>query len=147
MLVEFVSLPNTRGQVAEADRILPDSSLTAYEQWHLIGHKFDSDYAAANNGDRPFIDPPVRANWDRAALISESDYQAFLHRKQDFADFVRHNLMDSTSQSSCSNALTVFPTMTGRPSYKSDYHLETPAYTGFNRFGIAQLGQGTFDGG
>lgn len=84
----------------------------------------------------------MRANWDRATQITEDIYQDFLHRKQEFAVFIREALMDSTSASSCSNALTVFPLMTGRPSYKSDYHLDTPAYIGFNRFGIAQLGQG-----
>jgi hypothetical protein len=119
-----------------------DPSLTAYEQWHLIGSKFDADYAAAHDGDRPFIDPPVRANWDRASQITEDEYQGYLSRKQDFADFVRGELMDASSGSSCSSALTVFPLMTGKPSYKSDYHMATPAYVGFNRFGIAQLGQG-----
>jgi hypothetical protein len=118
------------------------SLLTAYDQYHLVGKHFDAEYAAANEGDRPFVDPPVRANWELAKSLTTAERDFYLQRKQDFTDFVSDELMARDSEETCSNALTVFPLVGGRPSYKSDYHLATAPFKGFNRFGISQLGQG-----
>lgn len=145
-IVDFYARFQARFGVLPPEYIGPAwTLLTAYEQWQLVGRQFTLDYAAANGGDTPFVDPPVRANWDYAIHnLTEANRTHYLERKQRFVEFISTEFMARNSSSSCSNALTVFPLTSGSPSYKSDYHLAGEIYNGWNRYSISQLGQGKF---
>jgi len=143
IVTDFYARFQARFGMLPADFIGPAwSLLTAYDQWTLVGKQFTEDYAAANDGDRPFVDPPVRKEWDYAINnLTETNRTFYLERKQEFVHFVSSEFMAMNSSASCSNALTVFPLTTGTPLYKSDYHLAGTIYNGWNRYSISQLGQ------
>lgn len=115
--------------------------MTAHNQWKLVGKPFEEAYKAAHNGDKPFVDPPVRKQWDYGATLSDEDSIEYLERKAAFQRFISDHFMARDDPESCSNALTVFPLTDGTPSYKSDYHLSGPIFNGFNKYSISQLGQ------
>lgn len=121
----------------------PGSLLTAHDQWTLFARQFEEDYKAAHEGDRPFVDPPVRRQWDYASSsVSQEDSEFYLARKEHFQHFVESDLLQRNDSDSCSNALAIFPLSDGSPHYKSDYHLAGQIFNGFNKYSISQLSQG-----
>lgn len=131
----------SRDKLADNRYASVGSHLTAHDQWKLVGQRFEADYKAANNGDRPFVDPPVRQQWDYAATLTDADSIEYLERKAAVASFISEHLLTRDNVQSCSNALTIFPLSDGTPSYKSDYHLASQIFNGFNKYSISQLGQ------
>jgi hypothetical protein len=155
--LDFVSLFESKFGMLPADYVGPAwSLLTAYDQYNLVGKHFIQDYKYANDGDHPFLDPPVRFNWDYGKNLTKEDRAFYLGRKEDFQKFVAGELMDNNSTSSCSNALTIFPLHDGVPycesapaggsvgasrpqlrqitTDKSDYHEEpNEVYNGWNK--------------
>ena len=142
-IVDFYAHFNDSFGVLPPDYIGPAwSLLTSYEQWNIVGKPFTSEYMAQHDGDIPFVDPPIRINWDYAIdNLTETNRTFYLERKGEFQRFIASEFMDMNSTSSCSNALTVFPLATGQPSYKSAYHLASTIFNGWNRYSISQLGQ------
>lgn len=120
---------------------LTGSHLTAHDSWKMVGKPFEEAYKASHNGDRPFVDPPVRKIWNYGANLSEEDSLDYLERKAAFQRFISNRFMARNDSAACSNALTIFPLTDGTPSYKSDYHLAGPIYNGWNKYSISQLGQ------
>ena len=117
------------------------SLITGYDQYHVIGKQFVADYQAANAEHHPILDPPVQQHWEYAQGATVQERDLWVRRKDAFTHFVESEFMARNSSQSCSNALTVFPTNVGVPSYKSDYHMPKPIFEGWNRYSIAQLGQ------
>lgn len=84
---------------------------------------------------------PQQINWEYGASLNEGNRSYYLGRKQDFVDWLGSEILVKNSTESCSNALQIFPLTQGSPSYKSDYHLASEIFNGWNRYSISQLGQ------
>ncbi|KAF2111070.1 amidase signature domain-containing protein [Lophiotrema nucula] len=119
------------------------TKLTCYEQSRNVWNPFFGDYEAAHDGDAPFLDPPVKRNYEYGLNQTDADYERILEEKGVFESWVRTQLLTSDFDSaSCSNAILVNPIVTGAPTSKATY-AEAPTgdnvYLGWNRYGISQL--------
>ncbi|KAF2760328.1 amidase signature enzyme [Pseudovirgaria hyperparasitica] len=120
------------------------SKLTTYAQSRLVFPAFFRDYAAAHDGDRPHLDPPVARNYAFGLNQTDADAARIRASKAVFQDWVRTRLLKSDfSSASCSDAVLVSPLVQGVPSSRETYGVERPSgedvYLGWNKYGIAQL--------
>lgn len=122
------------------------TKMTTYEQSRNVWAPFFSDYAAANDGDEPHLDPPVKRNQVYGLTQTDEDFARILAAKEGFQNWTRTQLLTSADASSetCSNAILVHPIITGEYSSREAYPAEEPTldnvYLGWNRYGISQLG-------
>ncbi|KAG4034097.1 hypothetical protein MFRU_003g00730 [Monilinia fructicola] len=96
-------------------------TLVAQQQYSLLVEPFYKDYAAANNGARPFIDPvPLsRWYWGQYDIDSDATEQA-IYNKTVFMDWF--NQIIPASSKSCSESILLYPGTLGEPSYRNVYY-------------------------
>jgi Asp-tRNA(Asn)/Glu-tRNA(Gln) amidotransferase A subunit family amidase len=122
------------------------TKLTCYHQARDIWNPFFADYAAANNGDKPHLDPPVKRNYAYGLNQTDADFKRIIAAKGVFEQWVQSKfLISDFASDSCSNAILVNPVVTGASSSRDDVYMKDAptganAYLGWNRYGISQLG-------
>lgn len=108
-------------------------TLVAQQQYSLLVEPFYKDYAAANNGARPFIDPvPLsRWYWGQYDIDSDATEQA-IYNKTVFMDWF--NQIIPASSKSCSESILLYPGTLGEPSYRNVYYtyVHPPPYQAFS---------------
>lgn len=118
------------------------TKLTSYHLARKVWNPFFADYARANDGDHPYLDPPVKRNYAFGLKQTDEDFERIIASKSVFQEWVRSQLLPSSD--SCSSAILVNPIVTGSRSGRDDVYMKTAptvenAYLGWNRYGISQL--------
>ncbi|APA08076.1 hypothetical protein SS1G_00271 [Sclerotinia sclerotiorum 1980 UF-70] len=96
-------------------------TLIAQQQYSLLAEPFYEDYAAANNGARPFIDPVplTRWGWGQNNISADATEQA-IYNKTIFMDWVSEKLF-LASPTSCSDSIILYPGTLGQTDYRNVY--------------------------
>ncbi|KAK6610825.1 glutamyl-tRNA amidotransferase [Botrytis cinerea] len=96
-------------------------TLISQQQYSLLAEPFYADYAAANDGARPFIDPvPLsRWAWGQNNISADASEQA-ISNKTIFMDWFAEEVVPS-SPSSCSESLLLYPGTLAETSYRNVY--------------------------
>ncbi|KAI9745492.1 MAG: hypothetical protein M1818_001026 [Claussenomyces sp. TS43310] len=121
------------------------TKLTCYDQARQVFQPFFRDFAAAHDGDQPYLDPPVKRNHAYGLNQTDADRARITASKAVFTAWVRSHLVAANHTSvRCSDTLVVSPLVPGAPaSREAVYDVAAPTdqdvYLGWNRYGIAQL--------
>ncbi|KAF1810167.1 amidase signature enzyme [Eremomyces bilateralis CBS 781.70] len=110
----------------------PDTEFASYMQmvgFHLIWKNqlekvitpFREDYAAANGGRTPFINPFPAARYLTALNTTQEDFDTSYERFQFFKEWFGQNVVKSDPQS-CSESLFLIPMATGDTSYRNNVY-------------------------
>ncbi|KAF7864343.1 uncharacterized protein EAF02_010311 [Botrytis sinoallii] len=96
-------------------------TLITQQQYSLLAEQFYADYAAANDGARPFIDPvPLsRWAWGQNNISADATEQA-IYNKTIFMDWFAAEVVPS-SLISCSESLFLYPGTLAETSYRNEY--------------------------
>ncbi|THV50889.1 hypothetical protein BGAL_0132g00210 [Botrytis galanthina] len=96
-------------------------TLITQQQYSLLAEPFYADYAAANDGARPFIDPvPLsRWAWGQNNISADATEQA-IYNKTIFMDWFAAEVVPS-SPISCSESLFLYPGTLAETSYRNEY--------------------------
>ena len=65
----------------------------AYHQWSTVGTKLFADYAAANGGRDPHINPAVLRRWRYGEEKGEANYTEELSRRENFENWTKENFL------------------------------------------------------
>lgn len=89
-------------------RLQTYSTLITFNQWTQIGSKLFTDFAAANGGRNPHINPAVLARWKYGIMRGEENYTDEVSRQQTFENWTANNfLLEDTG--SCSESIYLYP--------------------------------------
>ncbi|KAK0105533.1 hypothetical protein ONS95_004108 [Cadophora gregata] len=105
--------------------------LISQQQYRLLTLPFYSDYAAAHDGRRPFINPVPLTRWAYGqGFPAEAEQQALVN-KTVFTEWWKSNVV-LESEESCSESLLLYPGASGNPNYRNTYRSAPGAPTGFS---------------
>ncbi|OCB84568.1 amidase signature enzyme [Sanghuangporus baumii] len=94
-------------------------TLIAYHQWTVVGSKLFADYAAANGGRNPHINPAVLSRWQYGQEKGEAGYVEELAHRQVFEEWTANNFLLADPET-CSKSIYLYPqnagTYSSRPS-------------------------------
>lgn len=95
--------------------------LISQQQYNLFTLPFYADYAAANQGRRPFIDPSplIRWTWGQVNVSSDATEQA-IASKNVFMDWWAEQVVRPDAES-CSESLMLYPGTLATPTYRNVY--------------------------
>lgn len=97
-------------------------TLITQQQHRLLAKPFYDDYAVANNGRKPFIDPAPLVRWNfgqrNISLNLESEALA---NKTAFGDWWRSNVLVGGQPQTCSDSLMLYAGTLGTPYYRNTY--------------------------
>lgn len=105
-------------------------TLIGYEQATVLGAPFNATYQATFS-KRPFFDPVVLVRWAFGLSQGAAGYQAALTQKETFKAWWNSTVLIA-NQTTCSNAIYVYPQSTGSTQYRNVYFLPSGAPTGFS---------------
>ena len=96
-------------------------ALIAQQQYELLALPFYADYAAANNGKRPFINPSPLIRWayGQNNLPAGAADQA-IQNATIFRNWWEKNVIIPTPES-CSDSILLYVSSSGSPSYRNRY--------------------------
>jgi hypothetical protein len=103
-------------------------TLIAQQQYQLLTLPFYADYAAANDGRRPFVDPAPLVRWafGQVNVTADASEQA-LGNKTVFVEWWEGNVV-VPSKESCSESLLVYPQSSAGTSYRNVYRRYVPCF-------------------
>lgn len=90
------------------------------QQTALVRDPFYADYAAANDGRRPFVNPAPATRWAYGDTLSPSALDEALYNKTLFQDWFNENILISDPVT-CSNAFLVYVQSTGTSNARNIY--------------------------
>ncbi|PVH75589.1 putative Glutamyl-tRNA amidotransferase subunit A [Cadophora sp. DSE1049] len=105
--------------------------LISQQQYRLFTLPFYSDYAAAHDGRRPFINPVPLTRWAYGQSFPATAEEQALANKTVFTDWWNSNVV-LESEESCSESILLYPGASGNPNYRNTYRSAPGAPTGFS---------------
>ncbi|KAJ5199748.1 Amidase [Penicillium cf. griseofulvum] len=112
--------------------------LISKQQYPLIAEPLYADYAAANGGRKPFIDPVPLSRWGWGLGYPDSQLAAEIEHKNIFT-----NWWNTTAQvfdeETCSDSLILYIGSEGSPNYRNVYRNLPGAPVGFSTSRIANF--------
>ncbi|KAG4431663.1 hypothetical protein IFR05_012846 [Cadophora sp. M221] len=105
--------------------------LISQQQYRLFTLPFYSDYAAAHDGRRPFINPVPITRWAYGQSFPATAETEALANKTAFTNWWKSNVV-LESDESCSDSILLYPGATGNPNYRNTYRSAPGAPTGFS---------------
>jgi hypothetical protein len=95
--------------------------ITSLQQIKLVAKPFYADYAAKNQGRRPFVNPSPLARWNWGMKnISSNATGPALVEKNTFKDWLNTKVITPDSKT-CSNSLVLYPGTLAVPKYRNVY--------------------------
>jgi len=94
--------------------------LISQQQYRLFTLPFYSDYAAAHDGRRPFINPVPLTRWAYGQSFPATAEQQALANKTVFTEWWNSNVV-LESEESCSESILLYPGAAGNPNYRNTY--------------------------
>ncbi|KAG0650464.1 Scytalone deHydratase Arp1 [Hyphodiscus hymeniophilus] len=106
--------------------------LISQQQYSLLTLPFYADYAAANSGKRPFIDPSplIRWTWGQTNVSASATDEAITN-KTVFMEWWQENVV-LPSNESCSESILLYPGSLASPTYRNVYRSAPGVPTGFS---------------
>ena len=112
-------------------------TLIGYEQATVLGTPFNATYQASFS-KQPFFDPVVLVRWAFGLSQGAAGYQAALTQKETFKAWWNSTVLIA-NDTTCSNAIYVYPQSTGSTQYRNVYFLPSGPPTGFSNGRISVL--------
>ncbi|EIM85123.1 amidase signature enzyme [Stereum hirsutum FP-91666 SS1] len=97
------------------------ATMVAYHQWTVVGQPFFSDFAAANEGRNPHINPAVLARWQYGESQGADGYAAALIERETFENWTSSQLFKEDAES-CSDSLFFYPQNAGDYTSREVYY-------------------------
>lgn len=82
----------------------------AFHQWSVVGSQLFTDYAAANGGRNPHINPSVLKRWQYGEMRGEANYTEEITHQQTFENWTSKNFLTEDA-ASCSQSLYLYPSV------------------------------------
>ncbi|THH19825.1 hypothetical protein EW146_g1427 [Bondarzewia mesenterica] len=96
-------------------------TMVAYHQWTVVGKQFFADYAAANGGRNPHINPAVLARWRYGEEQGAEGYAIALEQRSAFENWTLNNFLLEDSET-CSDSLYFYPQNAGSYTSREIYY-------------------------
>ncbi|KAL2871248.1 glutamyl-tRNA(Gln) amidotransferase, subunit A [Aspergillus lucknowensis] len=112
--------------------------LITKQQFPLVGGPLYTDYAAANGGRRPFINPVPLSRWNWGLGYPESQLEAEIEKKEVFTAWWNSTVQVSDPET-CSDSLILYVGATASPNYRNAYRSMPGIPTGFSPSRIANI--------
>lgn len=97
-------------------------TLITQQQYRLLAKPFYDDYAAANEGRKPFIDPAPLVRWNFGQQnISLSTESVALNNMTAFGEWLRSEVLVGGDPETCSDSLMLYAGTLGTPYYRNTY--------------------------
>lgn len=120
------------GQSLSALMNLAYPALISLQQWRLLTVPFYSDYAAKNNGKRPFVDPSPLIRWAYGQKnLSSNAEETAIANATIFKNWWETKVI-LPSEESCSESLLLYVGSDGSPSYRNVYRTAPGIPTGIS---------------
>ncbi|KAL5527170.1 hypothetical protein ACEPAG_5961 [Sanghuangporus baumii] len=97
-------------------------TLIAHHQWTAVGSELFADYAAANGGRSPHINPAVLRRWQYGQEKGEAGYAEELVHRQVFEEWAANNFLIDDPET-CSKSIYLYPQSSGTYSSRETYFL------------------------
>jgi hypothetical protein len=110
-------------------------TLITKQQWELLGAPFLADYAAANDGRTPFIDPVPEYRWGYGRSKNTTLEDA-VHNKTIFQDWWNESVIPKNEET-CSESLLLYPGTLAMPNYRNVYLAPPSLPAGWGVYNIA----------
>ncbi|KAI0669701.1 amidase signature enzyme [Trametes maxima] len=117
------------------------ADLITLDQTALVADPFFADYAAANGGRTPFINPAPLARWNYGRALSAGRKEEALANKTTFMDWFADSVIKGGDPESCADAILLYPQSSGETSYRNEYFGAPQAPIGFSAGRIAVHGE------
>lgn len=93
------------------------SDLITYYQWNNFGAPWFEDFAVANDGRTPFVNPSPRVRWAYGQVnVTETEFNSSLAKRAVFEDFIDTAVL-VPDQKTCSKSIYVVPLGRGAANY------------------------------
>ncbi|KAL3476822.1 amidase signature domain-containing protein [Aspergillus californicus] len=112
--------------------------LITKQQFPLVGEPLYNDYAAANGGRRPFIDPVPLSRWDWGLEYPESQLTAEIEKKDIFTAWW-NSTVQVFDEETCSDSLILYVGTAASPTYRNVYRSMPGIPTGFSAARIGNI--------
>ncbi|TFY83359.1 hypothetical protein EWM64_g647 [Hericium alpestre] len=99
--------------------------LIGWHQWTTVGQPFFNDFAAANGGRKPHINPGVLTRWNFAQSQGEGVFNQELINRETFENWTMKHFLTENNQS-CSDSLYLYPQNAGQYVSREDYYIAPP---------------------
>ncbi|KAG4431241.1 hypothetical protein IFR05_013282 [Cadophora sp. M221] len=113
-------------------------TLISRQQYRLFTLPFYSDYAAAHDGRRPFINPVPLVRWAYGQSLPASVETQALANKTTFTNWWNSNVVLKSAES-CSDSILLYPGAIGTPTYRNVYKAAPIVSTGFSISRVAHF--------
>ena len=102
-------------------------TLITMDQTKLLAESFMAEYASANRGRKPFIDPVPLLRWEYGWSQPADAYEKQLANKTTFMNWFADEVVVGGDPESCSESILIYPQSSGGTNYRN-------AYTGYAVF-------------
>ncbi|KAH9834043.1 amidase signature enzyme [Rhodofomes roseus] len=116
-------------------------TLITMDQIKLLAKPFMADYAAANGGRRPFIDPAPLTRWEYGLSLPEDAYTEGIANKTTFMDWFASEVVVGGDSTSCSESILLYPQSSGYTNYRNAYVGPPGTPFGFSAGRVAVLAE------
>ncbi|KAL4794887.1 amidase signature domain-containing protein [Aspergillus venezuelensis] len=94
--------------------------LITKQQFPLVGQPLYDDYAAANGGRKPFIDPVPLSRWNWGLTYPEDQLDKEISNKNIFANWW-NSTVQVFDEETCADSLVLYIGTSGTPTYRNVY--------------------------
>jgi len=110
-------------------------TLISKQQYNLFGKPFIADYAAANDGRMPFLDPNPLVRWT-FAQTNQTTLEEGIANKTIFMDWWNSDVIKSDPDT-CSESLLLYPGTLATPNYRNVYLKPPTIPSGWGVYNVA----------
>lgn len=115
---------DTRGDSPAVDEMLNSTYAVfiSHDQWRLLGRPFFEDYAAANGGRQPYVNPGPLTRWQWGQVNAPDEvYAEALRNISTFSEWYSTEGYGRRDPDSCSESVYTYAFQTGDPTYRDEY--------------------------
>jgi Asp-tRNA(Asn)/Glu-tRNA(Gln) amidotransferase A subunit family amidase len=112
--------------------------LISKQQFPRVGEPLYNDYASANGGRKPFIDPVPLSRWSWGLEYPESQLEAEIKNKDIFTAWWNSTVQVFDAET-CSDSLILYVGATATPTYRNAYRSMPGIPSGFSASRIANF--------
>ncbi|KAH9919408.1 amidase signature enzyme [Fomitopsis serialis] len=116
-------------------------TLITMDQIQRVAEPFMADYAAANGGRKPFIDPAPLTRWGYGWSLPTEAYTEGIANKTTFMDWFASEVVVGGDPTSCSESILLYPQSSGYTTYRNAYSGPPSTPFGFSAGRVAVLAE------
>lgn len=96
-------------------------TLITMDQTRLLAEPFMTEYATANRGRKPFIDPVPLSRWEYGWSQPADAYEDQFANKTTFMNWFGSEVVVGGDPDSCSGSILIYPQSSGKTTYRNAY--------------------------